>query len=298
MDLDLLRTLLVLADEGNMTRAATRLHLTQPAVSAQLRRLEDALGQPLFERSRRGLALTESGELFLSYARRALETVAQGKQALMELEGLSRGALSIGGGATATTCLLPPLLAQFHRDYPGIDLYVREQGSAQTLASVRDGELELGIITLPVGGSLKRADQAELEAIPWLTDELRLIVPPGHPWSGQGHFEWSALAGQPLVLFEGRTAVRALLDARLKAAGVTPHIVMELRSIESIKQMVTQGIGAGFVSSHALPTPDAMHGLTGDGPPLGRQLAVVRRLGRRLSRAAQTFYERMMATAR
>ncbi len=292
MDTDLLKTFLVLAQEAHMTRAASRLHLTQPAVSAQLKRLEDELGQRLFERGRRGTTLTEAGRLFEGHARHVLDGLERGKRALDQLAGLERGTLSIGGGATAMTYLLPPLLARFHKDHPGIHLFVREQGSANTMAAVRTGELELGIITMPIGGQLERQERDALHTTTWVRDELRLITPPGHRLEHAERFEWSHLNAEPLVLFEAGAAVRTLLDHRLSSAGIAPRVVMELRSIETIKRMVAQGIGLGFVSALALA--HAEEGLTSVQDPVERQLAIVRRKDRPLSPAASVFFERLL----
>ena len=188
MELDLLRTFVLLAELGHMTRASKRLHLTQPAVSAQLRRLEESVGRPLFDRHPKGLVLTEAGEVFLGTAREALDCVARGRVALDELEGLERGSLSVGGGATATTYLLPPLLGLFHGGHPGIHIFVREQGSARTLASVERGDLDLGIVTL-LGGAASVG--RGVAVAPWVEDELQLIVPPGHRLEGGSGFEWA-----------------------------------------------------------------------------------------------------------
>ena len=289
MELAPLRTFLKLADLGHMTRAAGELHLTQPAVSAQLAKLEEELGQRLFDRTSRGMELTEAGRLFRRHVEEAIDAIERGRDALDALAGLERGSLSIGGGATATTYLLPPLLGRFHARFPTIRLFVREQGSGAVVESVASGELDLGVITSPVGQGT--GGLARLRVEPWLVDELRLIVPPAHPLSGQESFGWEALDGLPLVLFEAGSAVRELLDRHLGQAHIRPEIVMELRSIESIKQMVAQGIGAAFVSRFALAEPGL--GLRAGEGPLERQLAIVYREDRTLGAAAQTFLEMM-----
>lgn len=284
MDIGALHSFLAIAREGHLTRAARTLHLSQPAVSAQLARLEDDLGTALFHRTPKGMALTEAGELFRAYAEQALLFLDDGREALEALRGLQRGVLSVGGGATATTYLLPPLLRRFHEAHPAIRLFVREQGSAAVVEGVLAGELDLGVVTLPID---TRGDR--LHVTPWLQDDLRLVVPPGHRLSRRRKFRWEELADEPLVLFEGGTAVRKLIDEALAAARVEPEIVMELRSIESIKQMVAQGIGSAFVSRFALPE---RHGglVPRDGADgLVRALAVIRRADRRPSAAARAF---------
>jgi len=283
MEMGPLESFLVLCEEGHMTRAAARIHLTQPAVSVQLRRLEEELGQPLFHRTPKGLVPTEAGRLFRTYVEDALMRLRDGAEAVAALAGLARGTLAIGGGATATTYLLPPLLGRFHARHPAIRLFVREQGSRGVMEGVLAGQLDLGVVTLPVEPSAG----SRLGMAPWVEDELRLIVPPGHRLEGRRTFRWRDLEGAPLVLFEAQSAVRDLIDGRLVASGTQVDIVMELRSIESIKQMVAQGIGAAFVSRWALPDPEA--GLTCADGRLTRTLAIVSRADRPLGAAAEAF---------
>lgn len=283
MDTSTLRTFLTLARMGHMTRAAAELHLTQPAVSAQLHKLEEGLGHRLFDRTPKGMVLTRAGEVWRQHVEECLAKLQDGERALAELEGLERGALTLGGGATATTYLLPPLLGKFHATYPNIQLFVREQGSQSVLTSVMNGELELGIVTLPV------AAQTNLHIEPWVEDELRLIVPQGHALDGEKTFRWEQLDAEPLVLFEAGSAVRRILDHSMAAAGIRTEIVMELRSIESIKQMVHQGIGAAFVSRFALTSPE--RGLVCEQESLSRQLGLIWRTDRTMSAAATVFIE-------
>ncbi len=294
MTLSQLRTFLAIAREGHMTRAATHLHLTQPAVSAQLAKLEEELGQPLFDRTPKGMVLTEAGTTFRSYVERALARIEDGRIALDELIGLQRGSLSVGGGATATTYVLPPVLGRLHEEHSAIRFFVREQSSQQSVEDVLSGELDLGIVTLPVKMPLEsRAPAAKLEIEPWVEDELRLIVPPEHPLSEKDSFRWAELDDQPLVLFEAGSAVREIIDHRIEEAGIAVDIVMELRAIESIKQMVAQGIGAGFVSQFALASPE--QGLRCVEEPIQRELAVIYRSDRTHSPAARAFRELMKA---
>jgi DNA-binding transcriptional LysR family regulator len=216
VELTPLRSFLVLAREGNMTRAAERLHLTQPAVSAQLARLEGELGHALFDRSSKGMRLTPAGEVFAGHVEDVLRRLEEGQEALDALAGLERGSLAIGGGATATTYLLPPLLGEFHSRHPAIRMFVREQGSQGVVDALAAGELDLGVVTLPV--ALPKAGGVRLASQPWVQDELRLIVPPDHPLARKRRFRWAQLAGESLVLFEAGTAVRGLIDRQLEWA--------------------------------------------------------------------------------
>ncbi len=285
MELTQLKSFVAVAHEGHMTRAAKQLHVTQPALSAQISKLEDELGQRLFDRSSKGMSLTEAGKTFLTHVEAALRKIEEGEVALDELMGLERGSLAVGGGATATTYLLPELIANFHTNYPRIQFFVREQASQGIVEAVLSSELDIGIVTMRAGASLPEA----LAVHEWVEDELVLIVPPEHPLSGQTHFDWSDLDGLHLVLFEAGSAIRNLIDGRLEDAGIDVDIVMELRSIESIKQMVAQGIGAAFVSQYALP--DTRSALRAKDHPIKRVLAVIYRTDQSISAAARAFLD-------
>lgn len=294
LELSHLHTFVAIAREGHMTRAARALHLTQPALSAQLSKLEEELGQPLFDRTPKGMKLTEAGEVFMQFVEPVLARLDEGKKALAELAGLELGTLSIGGGATATNYLLPHLVARFHHAHPRIRFFVREQASQGVIEAVLGGELDVGVVTtVPTRGKARPALPAALEVHKWVDDELMLIVPTSSPLYGKVQFTWKELANEPLVLFEAGSAVRALIDSRLEAEGVQPEIVMELRSIEAIKQMVAEGIGAGFVSQYALASPK--DGLRAAKGAIRRQLSVVWHTDRTLGSATRAFLDLMLA---
>ena len=267
------------------------MHLTQPAVSGQIKRLEEAVGAALFDRTARGMALTEAGRAWRPWAERALASIAAGRDALDAIAGLERGALSIGGGATATTYLLPAPIGRFHARYPDVHLYVREQGSEAVLTAVAAGDLDLGIVTLGPEPGAPRGVRCD----PWIEDDLRLIVPERHRLRARRTFRWPEIDGEPAVLFEAGSAVRAIIDERLGAHGVRVRPVMELRSIESIKQMVAHGVGAAFVSRFALGSEE--RGLRAVPGGVARRLAIARRADREPSRAAAAFLEELGAGA-
>jgi DNA-binding transcriptional LysR family regulator len=286
MDLAPLIAFRTIAAEGHMTRAARRLGLTQPAVSAQLARLEDELGQRLLDRTPKGMRLNDAGRVFLRHVDRALASLDEGRRSLDELAGLARGTLDVGGGATATTYLLPSVLGRFHDRYPAIRLFVREQGSAAVVEGVLSGALDLGVVTLPLSGELPGARHLVVE--PWVVDELLLVVPPGHRLQGRARFGWTDLEGEPMVLFEAGSAVRAVIDGQLEARGLHAEIVMELRSIDAMKQMVAQGIGVSLISRFALSDGE---GLRCGESALTRPMAVVYGADRTLSAAARAFLD-------
>ncbi len=297
MELTPLRYFRAVAVARHMTRAARVLGVTQPALSAAIRKLEGEVGAPLLHRTGRGVELTEAGRVFLRHAEEALRHADSARSAVRELLGLEAGTIRVGGGATAIASLLPPVVSALRRAHPGLRYFVREAGSTQVAASVLAGELDLGIVTLPV--TLPESDRLARE--PLVDDELRLILPAGvalgaPPARGRPRpartepapptFRWSDLSSRPVVGFEAGSAVRNVIDSAAARAGVTLDYVMELRSIESIRRMVRAGVGVGFVSRFALAADE---GLVCADARLARRLAMVTRRGQPLSPAARTF---------
>ncbi|HYE63626.1 MAG TPA: LysR substrate-binding domain-containing protein [Phycisphaerales bacterium] len=290
MELTPLRYFIAIATAGHMTRAARALGVTQPALSAALRKLEAEVGAELLHRTGRGVELTEAGRVFLAAAEDTVRRAEGAVRAVREVVGLERGSIRVGGGATATTYLLPRVVSAVRAAHPGLRFYVREAGSRAVATAVLAGELDLGIVTLP----LEQAVARELVVVPLVEDELRLIVPAKHALAGKRQFKWQDLAGEGVVAFEAGTAVREMIDRASAAAGVSLNVVMELRSIESIKQMVAAGIGVGFVSRFGLREGE---GLTCRDERLARRLAIVRRADRAASAAVAAF-ERAVRSAK
>ncbi len=282
MELTPLRYLIAIAEHGHMTRAASALGVTQPALSAMLRKLEAEVGVELLHRTGRGVEPTEAGLVFLEHARDAVRRADAGVAAVRSLAGLERGSIRVGGGATATGYLLPAVISAVRRSHPGLRFLVREAGSEAVASSVLSGELDLGIVTEGV----RHPQRDDLLRVRSVADELRLIVPQGHALTGKKSFRWSDLQGEHVIGFEAGSAVRELIDNAARDRGVTLDVVMELRSIESIKQMVGAGIGVAFVSRFALGEGV---GLRCRDERLARELSIVRRQGRVPSPAASAF---------
>lgn len=300
MELTTLRQFIAIARARHMTRAARQLGITQPALSAMVRKLEAEVGAVLLARSGRGIELTEAGRVFLVHAEDSVRRADAGVAAVRQVMGLERGSIRIGGGATAMSYLLPRVVSSMRRAHPGLRFYVREAGSSAVAAAVQSGELDLGIVTLP----LKGAETDDLVRIPLVEDELRLIGLRREPRrgarergadGGSDGFRWSEIAREPIVAFEAGTAVRELLDRAAGAAGVSLNVVMELRSIESIKQMVAAGIGVGFVSRFALKDGE---GLACRDGKLSRSMAIIRLRDRAPSPAAAEFERLLLAQHR
>lgn len=258
--IDELNHLLRILSTGTFTEAARQVHLTQPALSASVRRLEDAVGARLLERLPRGARLTAAGEAFVPHARAAVGAWEAGRRAVAEVEGLARGAVTVGGGATACTWLLPPVLTAFKARYPGLGLRLREVLTPHVPEAVASGELDLGV--------------AEGEGEPWTTDELILVGAPG------------ARLPAPFVTFVTGSSVRAAVEARFPEA----EIAVELSSFSAVMGLTRAGMGVSLLSRSACQD-DLAHGLLTELPdartPIRRELGLLHLGLERLSPAAR-----------
>ncbi len=303
VELTVLRYFKAIADDGHMTRAAERLGVTQPALSAAVRRLEEEVGTALLDRTGRGVRLTEAGRVFLEHAESAVQSADRAISAVRALMGLEHGAVSIGGGATAIGCILPPVVRAFRTAHPSIRVHLREAGSAAVAEGVLNGALDLGFVTEPVTIPGAR----DLMTVGQLADELVLIVQtdpqggPGAALRGRKTFRFSDIAHEPVIGFEAGSAVRRVVDDAALKDGVALNVVMELRSIDGIRRMVAQGIGIGFVSRYAVDIDEdesrsTVHALRCKDARIARQLAVVRRRDRMPSPAVEAFERVMLRT--
>lgn len=223
--IDELRHFLLIVEHGTFTEAARRAHLSQPALTASIRRLEGWFGARLFSRGPAGAAPTASGAALVPRARAAIAAVQDGRRAVAEIEGLHAGEVRLGAGATACTYLLPPALAAFRAEHPGVRFLLREAITDEVLDALHAGELDLGVITTEDGE-------------PWYDDQLILVAAP----------DLSNPREAPFVTFARGSTTRALLEQHFPGA----EIVMELGSIAAVKGNVRAGIGVALVSRAAV----------------------------------------------
>jgi len=286
MDLRLMRSLLAVIDAGAITVAAERVGLTQPALSRRIRQLEDQLGVALLSRGRKGVSLTAAGELVAAEARILVARYDALCAEVAAHQRLESGTIRLGGGATAVSFVLPPAIADFQRDYPGVRFHLKEAGSREVERDVVSGHLELGLVTLPV-------HLRELKVHPLLADRIVLIGRNAHPLASQVQVDVKALAGLSLVGFEAGSAIRHLIDAALREAGVEMNVVMELRSIAAIVRMVAMTGNLAFVSQIGVENEHDVRVLPVRGLDIRRELAVIARRGAVLSPAAEAFAKRL-----
>lgn len=290
LELGPLEMLVAIATHGTVTEAARRLHLSQPAATHQIRQLERSLGHSLFERRGRRLELTEAGRLAVTRARRVFEELDGLRADLHAFETLESGEVRLGGGATATVHLLPRLIADFRSRYPGVSFYLREGTARNTLQAIANGELDLGIVTLP-------SQRAGLTVEPWLEDALVFIAWPDAPLAGKP-FPKEELNGVPFIHSGPETPLRSLVDAGLRGAGVQPRMVMELESVEAIKTHVAEGLGYSAVGIRAVSrelSEGRLICLLPEGLSMTRRLGLVYREHMAFSPAVQAFLNELRA---
>jgi DNA-binding transcriptional LysR family regulator len=256
MELHQLEYFVAVAEEASFTRAANRVHVAQPGVSAQVRRLESELGQQLLDRSGRSVRLTEVGTAVLPFARAALSAVASARLAVAELAGLVRGQVTVGMVSGCALPVLAELLAGFHDLYPGVSIALIEENSDRLVDLLRDGQLDLALI----GRAGDPATGVETAVI--VTEELVAAFHPGHPLAASGAITVHALRDLPLVCLPRGTGVRAALDAACAQAGFTPRIAFEASALPMVAQLATRGLGVAIIPASAAPAAEPAPAVT------------------------------------
>jgi DNA-binding transcriptional LysR family regulator len=240
-----LRTFLRVARRLSFTRAAEELFLTQPAVSAHIRKLERAVGAPLFEQIGRKVSLTTAGRILCSYAERMLAIEDELRGALAEASDLCQGSLAIGTSTTIGISILPRLLRQFRTQYPQVTLRIRVGMGAEMVGELLEGQLDLALITW--GHEDERFD-----SLPILQDEFALIAPPDHRWAALPSIAPADLTDEPILIAGRGSPGRSFVEEKMAAFGVTLNVVAESNSHIAIARMVEVGLGVGLVLKHSV----------------------------------------------
>lgn len=222
---------LAVAEHGSFTRAASALYVSQPALSQQIKQLEETLGAILFDRSGRAVRLTDAGEVYARYAQQALRELSAGERAIHDVENLSRGALRIAINPTFTGYLLGPLVASFHQQYPSITLAIREMPQEQMQQELLADRLDLAL-------GFADGVQADIDARPLLSETLALVVARHHPLASQRQIGLSALNDLYLVLLTPEYATREQIDYYCRQHQLRPKVQMEASSVSAVVEIV------------------------------------------------------------
>lgn len=241
LNLHALRIFTVLAETRSFSRAAEILYMSQPAVSKATRELETQLGLVLIDRTARPIALTAAGAVLLAHARRIFASERAAVQALAALRDLEVGSLAIGASSTIGNYILPPLVAAFHRSYPGVRLTLDIGNTRQIVERLHSTPLDVAFVEGPV-------DDADVVLEPWREDELVVIAPPDHPFASAEGVPLARLLAAPLVLREPGSGTREVIELSLRMRGLElPPGVIEIGGTEAIKRAVGAGAGLAIV---------------------------------------------------
>lgn len=230
MELRQLNYLLVIAEEGNYTRAAERLFVSQPAITQQIQKLENELGVQLFDRSRRKIQLTEAGEVVYRTAQTLFREIDETRLALDDLSQLNRGTLRVGVVQTVNAYLIPSVVAQYREQYPNIQLYVEELSMDEIENRVDMGTLHLGIGFTPTTSDT-------IEPVPLFTERLLLIMAKAHQFAHTTQINMNAVNGE-MVMLPRTFCTRRLWDDYAAEAAIMPTISIEMNTINGILQTV------------------------------------------------------------
>lgn len=263
---------------GSFSAAADALGISQPAVSLQIRQLEQFLQTRLVERTGRGINATAAGQALLAHGERIELAVDEAIRSVSAFSHEVCGTITLGTGATACIHLLPPLLQRLRGDYPLLRVAVTTGNTLDIVRAVEENRLDMGLVTLPAGG---RA----LDVTPVMDEEFVFIASLAQQEAFSG-LTPEVLQTQPLIAFESGSGTRTLIDAWFEAGGFTIAPVMQLGSIEAIKRMVRAGLGYSIVPRMAVKQASDREGLDVQSltPVLQRRLAVVMRQDRVLSK--------------
>lgn len=291
INLEQLATFELVVLHGSFSAAAERLGLTQPAVSLQIRQLEKFFNLKLLERIAKKMKPTSAGITLLEHGAQINNAVESAMQSMAMHANRVSGQVRLGTGATACIHLLPPLLGQLKQRWPDLEVSVRIGNTDDMVKAVAENRIDLALVTLPAAGR-------NLSITPTYRENFVLIQSSQRPLLS-GAVTPERLITLPLILFENGSSTRQLIDNWFQRRGLRPQPIMELGSIEAIKQMVIAGLGVSIVPQLAMGAPQAANMLLSQplSPPLQRQLAVVLRQDKPLNKALKKVVDGLLALA-
>ena len=240
MDLRQLEIIRAIADSGSFTAAGAKLHVSQSAISRQILLLEEELGEPVFHRIGRRIRITPAGESLLQLSHRVFQDLQDTVSAISDKQESLKGTMRLVGGMTVCLYVFPALLAELRRVHPHLDMKITVGSGERSIAMLRSGAGDLGLITLPV-------EATDLVSLPVLEEELLLVTYPSHPLAKKKTITPADLNRQHFILFETGSITRKLVEEFFASEKIKPEIVMETENVEIIKAMVRHGLGISIV---------------------------------------------------
>jgi DNA-binding transcriptional LysR family regulator len=284
MDINQLEVLVTVAREKSFSRAAEVLNRTQPAVSQAVRRLEQEIGEKLFDRSSKDGTLTLEGEMLVDYARQILNLRHSAQSAIREIKNLHTGKVTISANEHTVFCVLP-VIAEFNKRYPQIKVEVRRGVASRIPKEITARDVELGVI------SFQPSDRS-IKAVPVMVDELLLIVSPDHRFAGRTSISVRELGTETLIAHNAPSPYRKKVIETFEKHKTMLNISVELPSLEAIKRLVEAGAGVALVPKLAAATDvdsGRLVGLSVKEMKLERKLNIIYRRNSALSYAAKEF---------
>jgi DNA-binding transcriptional LysR family regulator len=281
------------ATKLNFSLAAKQLYLSQPAVSMQIKQLEESIGLPLFEQMGKKIFLTEAGRELFRYSHNITQQLTEMEAVFDEMKGLEYGKLTISVVNTANY-FTPKLLARFCERYPNINVILQVANRDAVLKQLADNNTDLAVLGQPPDG-------LDVSAEPFLDNPLVVIAAPGHPLTKIKRIKFSRLAEETFLSREQGSGTRSAMERVFAQHKIQPHISMEMETNEAIKQAVQAGMGLGILSLHSIELEletKRLAMLNVEYFPLPRQWFVAHRCNKRLSSAALAFKDFLLAEAK
>lgn len=282
-----LRVFEAVALHSSFTKAADELYLSQPAVSMQIKQLEENVGLPLFEKLGRKIHLTEAGRELHIYGKAIFRQLDEMEEVLEAQKGLSRGRLDIAVASTIT-CFAPRAMGVFSRLYPGVRLSLEVTNRKNLMRLLEANEKDLVLMGKPPAGGL------DLNAEPFMDNPLVVVAPVGHPLVKEKKIPLERIAEETFLVREPGSGTRLAMERFFEEKGLAPNKGMEMVGAESIKQAVRAGLGLAVVSRHTIELEvetGRLVALDIEGFPLMKKWFMVHRRGKRLSPSAQAFHD-------
>ncbi len=290
MELRQLRYFVAVARRRHFTAAAAALHVAQPALSQQIRQLERELGIALFDRTGRRVRLTGAGEAFLVRAERVLAEVDSARTEMAEFAGLVRGRVVVGALPSLAEHQLPALVAGFHARHPGLELVLREENTAELLALVAAGEVDLALVHRGQAPGDTAGPTAPITLEPLFTEPLVAVAAPGHPFAARGPLPLTALRDEPFILSKPGSVIRDTILAACAAAGLAPRVAFESGGQATVRALAAAGLGVAILPRSEAAAGGAAVAVVDLAPPqLARTVALAWATDRYRPAAADAF---------
>ena len=287
-----MRAFVAIGRLASFTQAAALLHTTQPALSARIRELEEALSVRLFDRSTRSVRLTQAGADLLPVVEQVLNDLGSVVERARDVGSRNRGRVTVAALPSIASGLLPAAVARFRRRYPRISIGLRDAIGDRVLEAIRNREADLGISSVTAGDGL--------DITPLGTDRIVAVMPRGHPLAKRRRLSLAMLVEHPLILMDRDSSVRHIVDATYAAAGRFAAPMFEATFMATAVGLVRAGLGVTLLpsSAHEVRTASDLAARAIDHPGLVRTLGVLRLRGRSLSPAAEAFVVVLLAEAK